>query len=55
MRGVSGAILKDDYIALMKKVGFEVTVVDEDKTINKKWFGDEKLPISSLKFTALKK
>lgn len=52
---VSGAILKDDYITMMKDTGFEVTIVDEDKTVNKKWFGDDKLPISSLKFTAVKK
>lgn len=52
---VSGAILKDDYIKMMKDTGFEVTIVDEDKTVNKKWFGDNTLPISSLKFTAIKK
>lgn len=52
---VSGAILKDDYIAIMKDAGFEVTIVDEDKTVNKKWFGNDTLPISSLKFTAIKK
>lgn len=52
---VSGAILKDDYIDLLKKAGFDVTVVDEDTTINKKWFGNDELPISSLKFIARKK
>lgn len=52
---VSGAILKDDYLSLLKKVGFDVTIVDEDKEISKKWFGDKKLPISSLKFIAYKK
>lgn len=52
---VSGAILKDDYIKMMKDTGFEVTVIDEDKTVNKKWFGSDELPISSLKFIAKKK
>lgn len=52
---VSGALLKSDYIGLLEKAGFEVTVVDEDKDINQKWFGDRKLPISSLKFIARKK
>jgi arsenite methyltransferase len=52
---VSGAILKDEYVSLLKKVGFIVTIVDEDKEISKKWFGEKKLPISSLKFIAHKK
>jgi arsenite methyltransferase len=52
---VSGALLKDDYLAMLKSVGFEVTVVGEDTEVNKKWFGSDELPISSLKFVALKK
>ncbi len=52
---VSGAILKDEYLSLLKKVGFVVTIIDEDKEISKKWFGEKKLPISSLKFIAHKK
>jgi arsenite methyltransferase len=52
---VSGAILKDDYLALLKQAGFTVTIIDEDKEISKKWFGHNKLPISSLKFVAYKK
>lgn len=52
---VSGAILKDEYLVLLKKVGFTVTIVDEDKEISKKWFGKKVLPISSLKFIAHKK
>jgi arsenite methyltransferase len=52
---VSGAILKDDYLSLLKKAGFTVTIIDEDKEISKKWFGEKKLPISSLKFVAHKK
>jgi len=52
---VSGAILKQDYINLLKKIGFTVTVAEEDKEIGKKWFGNNDLPIVSLKFIAHKK
>ncbi len=51
---VSGAILKDDYLSLLKQAGFTVTIIDEDKEISKKWFGHNELPISSLKFVAHK-
>jgi ArsR family transcriptional regulator len=46
---VSGAILKDNYLLMLKEVGFEVTIIDEDTQINKKWFDSDELPISSLK------
>lgn len=52
---VSGAILKQEYIGMMEKVGFEITIIDEDIDINKKWFDSDELPISSLKFIARKK
>lgn len=52
---VAGAILKQDYIAMLEQTGFEITIIDEDKEINKKWFDNDELPISSLKFIALKK
>jgi len=52
---VSGAVLKEDYLGMLQQVGFEVTIIDEDKDINKKWFGNDELPISSLKFIAYKK
>jgi SAM-dependent methyltransferase len=52
---VSGAILKEDYLTLLKNAGFSVTIVDEDTNISKKWFGNNDLPISSLKFIAYKK
>ena len=51
---VSGALLKDAYIDLLKKAGFEVTIIDEDRDINKKWFDSDELPIASLKFIATK-
>lgn len=52
---VSGAVLKEEYLAMLQQVGFEVTIIDEDKEINRKWFGNDELPISSLKFIAFKK
>lgn len=52
---VSGALLKKHYLTMLKQVGFEVTILDEDKEINKKWFNSDELPISSLKFIAHKK
>ncbi len=47
---VSGAILKDEYLSILKNAGFDVTIIGEDKEINKKWFGSKELPISSLKY-----
>lgn len=52
---VSGALLKSDYIKLLKDFGFDVTILEEDKEINKKWFDSDQLPIASLKFSAQKK
>lgn len=52
---VSGALMKDLYLAKLKKVGFEIQIVDEDKEIGRKWFKTDELPISSLKFIAIKK
>lgn len=52
---VSGALLKEDYLAMLAQAGFSVTIIDEDLEINKKWFDSDDLPISSLKFIAYKK
>lgn len=52
---VSGALPKDEYMAKIIKVGFELNIVGEDKEINQKWFNSSDLPISSLKFIAIKK
>ena len=52
---VSGALLKDMYLAKLVQVGFDIAIVGEDKEINKKWFKSDELPISSLKFIAIKK
>ena len=52
---VSGALLKETYLGMLKDAGFEVTIISEDLEINKKWFDSDELPISSLKFVARKK
>ena len=49
------AIAKDEYIALLKEVGFTVTVLDEDREIAKKKFEKEDLPLISLHYKAHKK
>lgn len=52
---VSGAILKKDYLQILNELGFKVTIREEDKEIGKKWFGNNDLPIISIKFVATKK
>lgn len=52
---VSGALPKADYLDKLDKAGFDVEIVDEDREISKKWFGNDSLPIASLKFIAYKK
>lgn len=52
---VSGALLKEAYIGMLENAGFQVTIIDEDSEINVKWFGNDELPIASLKFIARKK
>lgn len=52
---VSGALLKEIYIAKLNCVGFDVEIVGEDTEISKKWFNSDDLPISSLKFIAHKR
>jgi arsenite methyltransferase len=49
---VAGALLKDDYIAKMKKAGFIVEVLSEDKDISKKQYSG--MPLESLKVKAIK-
>lgn len=52
---VSGALLKNEYLAKLEYAGFTVEIVGEDTEINKKWFKNDELPISSLKYIAIKK
>jgi arsenite methyltransferase len=50
---VAGALMKEDYISKMKKAGFEVEILSEDKDISKKQYQD--MPLESLKVKAVKK
>jgi len=49
---VGGALLKDDYLNIVKKVGFKVKILSEDKEINKKQY--QGIPLESLKIEAYK-
>jgi len=51
---VAGALLKDEYLNKLTHAGFDVTIIDEDTEINKKWFDSDELPIASVKFIASK-
>jgi arsenite methyltransferase len=50
---VAGALQKQDYINKMKKVGFEVKILSEDKDISKRQY--EGIALESLKIEAIKK
>ncbi|MCX6774680.1 MAG: arsenite methyltransferase [DPANN group archaeon] len=49
---VGGALLKNDYLEIVRKAGFGVKVLSEDKRISKIQY--QGLPIESLKIEALK-
>ena len=49
---VGGALLKDEYIRIIKDAGFDVTVLSEDREISKKQYSG--LPVESLKIRAVK-
>jgi len=49
---VGGAILKDKYIELIRKAGFEANILGEDKDISKKQY--QGAPVVSLKIEAIK-
>ncbi len=52
---VAGALPKTECIRMLESVGFAVQIVGEDVGICKKWFGNESLPIASLKYVATKR
>ena len=52
---IGGALLQDEYIKKLETSGFIVEIIDLDTEINKKWFGNDELPIASLKFIAHRK
>lgn len=49
---VGGAILRDDYIALMEEAGFTIETLSEDKDISKRQY--DGFPLESLKVVAVK-
>lgn len=49
---VAGAVLKDDYLRLLKEAGFSVEVTAEDADISERQYGG--LPVESLKLKAWK-
>jgi len=49
---VSGALLKDDYIDKIKKIGFKIEILSEDKNISKKQY--QGMPVESIKIVAYK-
>jgi arsenite methyltransferase len=49
---VAGALHKDDYLAKLKRAGFSVNVVSEDKELSQTQYNN--LPIESIKIEALK-
>ena len=50
---VAGALQKEDYIKAMKKAGFNVKILGEDRDISKRQY--EEIPLESLKVEAVKK
>jgi SAM-dependent methyltransferase len=51
---VLGAILKDDYLKIVDNIGFKLDILGEDFEVNMKKFNDKTLPISSIKYIAIK-
>lgn len=49
---VGGALLKDDYLKIIKDAGFEVRILSEDKDISKRQY--QGIPLESLKVEARK-
>jgi len=49
---VGGAILRDEYLKIVKDTGFTITIIDEDKQISKKQYNN--IPLESLKIKATK-
>jgi ArsR family transcriptional regulator len=50
---VGGALLRDDYLDIIKKAGFEINILSEDKEISKRQY--QGIPLESLKIEARKK
>ena len=50
---VGGALMKDDYLAIVKEAGFDTKILMEDREISKSQY--EGMPVMSLKLAAYKK
>jgi ArsR family transcriptional regulator len=50
---IGGALLKEDYLAIIKESGFKIKSIDEDKDISKKQY--QVLPLESLSVELIKK
>ncbi|MFO8068092.1 MAG: arsenite methyltransferase [Bacteroidales bacterium] len=50
---IGGAILKEDYLKLMKEAGFKVKILSEDREISKRQYSG--FPVESIKLIAYKK
>jgi arsenite methyltransferase len=51
---VLGALLKQDYLTIIRETGFAIQVIDEDRAVNQTKFNNSTLPVSSLKYIAIK-
>ena len=49
---VGGALLKDEYLDIIKKAGFRVNILEEDKDISKRQY--QGIPLESLKIEGIK-
>ena len=50
---MGGALLKDDYLSIIKESGFIIKTIDENKDISKKQY--QGLPLESLTVELIKK
>lgn len=49
---VGGALLRDEYIEIIRNAGFEINILSEDKNISKRQY--QGIPLESLKIEAIK-
>ena len=50
---VGGALLRDDYLRLIRDAGFNIRIIDEDQDISKRQYSG--YPLESLKLELTKK
>jgi len=49
---VGGALLRDEYLKIIKDAGFKVKILSEDKDISERQY--QSIPLESLKIEAIK-